>query len=770
MRATHDGVPTGAIATYMSSVNQSWAPPMDAQDEAIDLLAAREKVSVGGICFNGSCKMIDLNGSAGVDMFDTWHVFGDPSVVLRTDTPSPLTVYHASSLIEGQSDFDVEVVGEEGALCALYGDGTLYGSAYTNAEGLTVISIGQVLLDGQIVTLTVTSFNAIPYITGLDVGSSGGAMLLYDEYSINDYTGNNDGHADAGESILIGVQIKNIASSDAVGVEATLTSADPYVTITDGYESFGSIPGNNGTSLAADAYAFDIDAGVPDDYNISFNLEITGTERATWSSDFSIPVHRPNLGVLSVIVNDAAGDANGVLDPGETAELIVTIGNSGSGLAGSVNGVLSETDVFMSIDDPICSFGNISGDGGVGDNTTDAFLITADPGSIKGYEMTFDLNLTDNNGLITPLNFNFIIGDREEFYFDDFSSNKGWTGLGGNAEWTIGPATGGAGSDPYGEPDPAYDHTPTEDNYLLGNDLTPSPGGDYNPQLSNTYWVYSPIFDCTDYAGVQLTFYRWMGIESNQWDHAYLDAFNGTSWIRIFENVNAIEDYGWQEIFYDLSEYADYNPNFQIRFGLGTTDAYWNYCGWNIDDLTLKGYFQGESGNPDFAFSPEEITVVAYQNYAEKDTLQIFNNGDATLRVRFAGSESWINVPDDLYYIPPTGSSYLVATLNKIGVPVGEHTGTINYASNDRDFRSGSIPVFMTVLESYMCGDADSNETINLLDIIYLINNIYKNGPDPVPLECGDVDSNYSLNILDIIYLINFIYKDGMEPDCLHGY
>ena len=31
-RATNNGEPTGAIATFMSSKSQSWNPPMDAQD------------------------------------------------------------------------------------------------------------------------------------------------------------------------------------------------------------------------------------------------------------------------------------------------------------------------------------------------------------------------------------------------------------------------------------------------------------------------------------------------------------------------------------------------------------------------------------------------------------------------------------------------------------------------------------------------------------------------------------------------------------------
>ena len=80
LQATNGSEPTGAIAMYASSISQSWSPPMDAQDEFVDLLVAEQYVSFGALCFAGSCKMIDINGAGGISMFNTWHVFGDPSV------------------------------------------------------------------------------------------------------------------------------------------------------------------------------------------------------------------------------------------------------------------------------------------------------------------------------------------------------------------------------------------------------------------------------------------------------------------------------------------------------------------------------------------------------------------------------------------------------------------------------------------------------------------------------------------------------------------
>ncbi|UCD17388.1 MAG: hypothetical protein JSV44_00310 [Candidatus Zixiibacteriota bacterium] len=164
MRATHNGIPTGAIATYMSSILQSWSPPMDAQDEACDLLVSMAKTTVGGLCYNGSCKMIELNGSDGVSMYNTWHIFGDPSVQIWTDTPEPMTVNHADAVFFVAEEYEVDVVDVEGALCALYFDGVLYGAAYTDINGHAVIPISDFLPIGEDVLLTVTAFNRETYV------------------------------------------------------------------------------------------------------------------------------------------------------------------------------------------------------------------------------------------------------------------------------------------------------------------------------------------------------------------------------------------------------------------------------------------------------------------------------------------------------------------------------------------------------------------------------------------------------------------------------
>jgi hypothetical protein len=170
------------------------------------------------------------------------------------------------------------------------------------------------------------------------------------------------------------------------------------------------------------------------------------------------------------------------------------------------------------------------------------------------------------------------------FYEDDFSEDAGWSmeGL-----WGIGQPTGGGGE--YGYPDPSDDHSPSGPSSVLGYNLA----GDYENNLPERF-ATSPVIDCSDYFGVTLRFFRWLGVEQPIYDHAYIRvSSDGVSWAEIFANTSEITDNSWLEQVFDVSQWADGQAGFQVRFVMGVTDGGWRYCGWNIDDMALEGYYCG---------------------------------------------------------------------------------------------------------------------------------------------------------------------------------
>jgi len=152
----------GAVAMYAGSINQSWSPPMRAQDKFVDLLVDGSKSSVGGLCFNGSSRMIEVYGSVGVDNFKTWNIFGDASLLVRPQVPQTMTVSHPS--IFGVGEPLIVATGVANALVAVSRNGALYARAYSNSNGDATITVPYESGVSGTFTITVTEPKRITYV------------------------------------------------------------------------------------------------------------------------------------------------------------------------------------------------------------------------------------------------------------------------------------------------------------------------------------------------------------------------------------------------------------------------------------------------------------------------------------------------------------------------------------------------------------------------------------------------------------------------------
>jgi hypothetical protein len=167
----------GAVSIYASSIGQAWSPPMRAQDEVTDLLVADAKLTVGGLFYNGSCKMIDVYGNDGVSMYYTWHIFGDATLLMRSKTPQAMAVSHPGNF-EVDIPFSVNT-GVAGALVGMYRNGVLYASAYAGAGGTATVTVPSSATGIDYLTITVTAHNRVTYT---------GSML--NNFEGNIWTGN----------------------------------------------------------------------------------------------------------------------------------------------------------------------------------------------------------------------------------------------------------------------------------------------------------------------------------------------------------------------------------------------------------------------------------------------------------------------------------------------------------------------------------------------------------------------------------------------------
>ena len=179
MHATYsssDLTPTGAIGTLMSYISQPWIPPMWAQDECVDILAGLSssggtKHTWGGLSINGLFGIFDNYGSdqSAVGTYQAWILYGDPSMMVRTKTPTEMTVTHAGTIAPSATSYAVTVSNGNGSVATITdANHNILGKA-TVSNGSATINISGTLTVGSELTLCVFGFDKVTYLGTITV-------------------------------------------------------------------------------------------------------------------------------------------------------------------------------------------------------------------------------------------------------------------------------------------------------------------------------------------------------------------------------------------------------------------------------------------------------------------------------------------------------------------------------------------------------------------------------------------------------------------------
>jgi len=218
--------------------------------------------------------------------------------------------------------------------------------------------------------------------------------VVYHDHQVNDSSGNSNGQADSGESISLNITLENLESSEATNVSAVLSSSDPYVSIIDDWQFWGAITANS-TSIQLDAFALDIADNIPDQRAVSFLISATGngTVSPPWNSSFGITVNAPKLTVASMTIDDSSGNGNGVLDPGETVDILVNTSNAGHLDAEATTANLSCASSYITVNTPSHDFGTLS----CGESDTAVFNITVNSSTPIGTLISINYTVVSSN-------------------------------------------------------------------------------------------------------------------------------------------------------------------------------------------------------------------------------------------------------------------------------------------------------------------------------------------------------------------------------------
>ncbi len=566
LRATNGSAPTGAIGCYASSVDQAWYPPMAAQDEVVDLLVADEKRTFGGLCYNGSMLMMDEYGASGENTFLTWHIFGDPSLRVRTDTPVALTVLHDEYLHPEATSFTVTVTGVEGALCTISYEGEYHGSALTNASGVAEIPIVGVLPEEGDATLTVTAYNTIPALVTLPIFGEG---------------------PDKPTGLAAVAGDAQVELSWNPNSEPNL---DYYVV----YRDTAPSPTDSLAAVAAPTTTY-LDLVVENDSTYYYRIKAVDTEgnASPYSDQVSAMPHAPPV---VFITHTPLTDTT---DPSQAYPVVATITTAGAPL---------DPDSIL-----------VMWQSGTREYSSVVMVPTGTPNEYQGdipaqtcgtivdyYILAVDTNGgRETHPDLAPLNVHTFNVSFTVVFTDDFELDRGWTVGAPNDSATTGIWER---CDPEGTlAQPEDDHTPSPGvNAYITQCPAGSGLGSYDVDGGRTT-LFSPVFDLSAYSSANVQYYRWYSNDtgSNPNEDTWVVEVSsdaGASWTTL-ENTN-LSDASWSMRQFALTDYVALTDQMQFRFiaadlGLGSlVEA-------GVDDFQITACpLAGD-------IEPPEVTVVA---------------------------------------------------------------------------------------------------------------------------------------------------------------
>lgn len=117
-----------------------------------------------------------------------------------------------------------------------------------------------------------------------------GIDLKYSSTIISESNGNNDGILNPGETGLLRVSLKNIGTTVANSVSATLTCSDSYITIGNNTSSFGQINPRGTIGQALDQFSITVSSQCPTPRTVPMHLTIHDASGGVWNADFTIQI------------------------------------------------------------------------------------------------------------------------------------------------------------------------------------------------------------------------------------------------------------------------------------------------------------------------------------------------------------------------------------------------------------------------------------------------------------------------------------------------
>ena len=427
LRANKNGKPTGAVGALMSTINQPWNSPMCAQDRMIELLTGENNTTVkrtyGGIVFNGFIKMLDTYND--YEVTRTWVLFGDPSLLVRTDVPQTLNVNYIDKIRLGMTSVDFSSpVDARVTLCR----GSEILATGNISSGTLTLQLPTDLNVTDTIEVLATAPNYIPFVGILEVVPNEGPFLICQEMMVND-EGNQNGDADYGETVNLSVVMRNVGTQDAHNAQVHISTTDPYLTVVDGNLSIPSVT-TAASETFQNAFKVRIAQDVPAFHSAQIVMRVIIGNDTTRLS-YGLMLHAPLFELGDIVVDDAStGNGNGKLDLGEIAFITVKVTNAGNGVSKAGIAHILNPDATLTL----YRFPQEMPALAVNDNHTLRFKVRSNASNPVSSLIRIKFNSED--GYTQTREFMLKVGSVQEDFESGGFSAYNWS-VGGSNSWTI---------------------------------------------------------------------------------------------------------------------------------------------------------------------------------------------------------------------------------------------------------------------------------------------------------------------------------------------
>ena len=332
----------------------------------------------------------DDDGAMRWNIYDI-NILGDVAVCPWLDEPFRPEVSYASALPLGTTSTPVTITkrgeAQSNFRCSIFHNGELLAFGMTDDDGMADITFAEALDVADTLQLVITGPNAYPQtinIVGIDYNT---AYVYPQDVDIH-------GEFVFGRSISMDVEFKNAGTADADNVTASLATVSDFVTLSKPTVTIGTIHAGE-SMMIADAFDIEVANNIPDDTYVDFVMTCTdGT--TSWIQNIFFQASAPLFKINELEYEEASGNMNGYLDPGETFRVFVNGKNIGHYAAQNpyLHGVLNTE--FVTIIDNDKYFDDVDVNGvfqesielQIADDAPDGSMIILDLAAITGQYST----------------------------------------------------------------------------------------------------------------------------------------------------------------------------------------------------------------------------------------------------------------------------------------------------------------------------------------------------------------------------------------------